>query len=536
MSHIEALRRKAAGLLVVRLGSNMQPPRRAEEDAGSVHRLLERYPLGGVILFNGAWPETRETLVGLQRAAPQPLLVMTDMERGLGQQVGGATTFPHAMAFGALADRGGVDRDGADAEAATEAFARASAREALACGVHAAFAPVCDVNRNPQNPIISTRAFGETAERVARLAAAYVRGCRAEGLLSTAKHFPGHGNTHEDSHAVLPTVSDAREEIEREDLPPFRAALAAGCELVMSAHVAYPALDPSGRPATLSAPILRGLLRDELGFEGAVISDSLHMGGIQAEGRTEADLAVEQVRAGMDLLLDPQDPERIIEGLARAVEQGELEEARLDDALARAQRLRDRLTTRFGDGVWLDPGAAVAAAEVGSETHDRLAARVARAAVRTEGEVPFGGGEGLLAVLLKPHASHLDPPEQPLGDALREALPGVDYREVGPEAGGALRDEVVVAARQARAVLAVVIAKPAAWQAFGLPEEQAALARRLVEAAPAAVAALGSPRGLDGLGDARARLVTFSDAPVSQRALADVLADVLAGGSGWGAG
>ncbi|MEP0546251.1 MAG: glycoside hydrolase family 3 protein [Rhodothermales bacterium] len=513
MTDLDRLRSKAAGLLVVRLGSNMKPPRRAEEDAVGVAGLLDRYPIGGVILFNGTWPETRATLIGLQRRAARPLLVMTDMERGLGQQVAGATMFPHAAAFGALDD----------AEEAVERFARAGAREALACGVHVTFSPVADVNRNPDNPIISTRAFGDEPEPVAALVAAYVRGCRAEGLLSTAKHFPGHGNTTEDSHAVLPTVSDSRDVLERTDFVPFRAAIEAGCELVMTAHVAYPALDPSGRPATLSAPILQGLLRDELGFEGVVISDSLHMGGIQSEGQSEVDLAIEQVRAGVDLLLDAQDPAAIIEGLAAAVERGDLDEAVLDRALARADRLRDRLTDRFGADVFTEPGEAVAASEVGAEEHAWLATRTARHAV-TGDAVRFETGEGLLAVLVKPHASHLDPPEQPLGAALRAALPGVTYREVGPGTDADARAAIVEEARAAQRVLVALVVKPAAWHAFGLPPEQQAFVEALVGAQPAVVASLGSPRVLEDFVGAAGRLCTFSDAPVAQRALADVLA------------
>lgn len=511
----QRLRDKAARLLVVRLGSNMNPPRRADADAAAVRDLLHRYPLGGIILFNGRWPDTRATLVDLQREAPQPLLVMTDMERGLGQQVAGATTFPHAAAFGRLDD----------AEEMVERFARASALEALACGVHVALVPVADVDRNPDNPIIATRAFGPEPQHVAALVAAYVRGCRAEGLLSTAKHFPGHGNTSEDSHAVLPTVDDPRDVLEQTDLVPFRAAIDAGCELVMTAHVAYPSLDPSGRPATLSAPILQDLLRGDLGFGGVVISDSLHMGGIQEEGRTEADLAVAQLRAGVDLLLDVQDPVAMIDGIAMAVEQGELEETRLDDAHARVERLRHQLTDRFGADVFVDPSAAVEASVVGADEHEWLATRTARQAITfVDGPVRFEGGEGTLAVFVKPHASHLDPPEQPLGVALRSALPGVTYREVGPETGDAARADLVEAARGAKRVLVALVVKPAAWRAFGLPAEQQAFVEALVAAAPTVVASLGSPRVLDRFGGADARLCTYSDAPVAQRALADVLA------------
>jgi beta-N-acetylhexosaminidase len=516
MSDLESYRRKAAGLLVVRLGNNMPPPRRAEEDAAGIAHLLQRYPIAGLILFNGRWPETRQTLARLQSLAERPLLVMTDMERGLGQQAHGATLFPHQRAFGEIGDEGLVD-----------AFARASAREALACGVHVALGPVADVNRNPQNPIISTRAFGEKTELVSRLVAAYVRGARAEGLLTTAKHFPGHGNTAEDSHAVLPTVHDSREEIEREDLPPFRAAFDAGAELVMTAHIRYPELDATGRPATLSRAMITDLLRGELGFEGAVISDSLQMEGIKEGGKTEAELAVEQVQAGMDLLLDPEDAEALIEGLALAMAEGRLSEDRVDEALARAQSLRNHFDDRFGARIWTDPSASYPPSMVASREHKDLAARAARAAVQIEGTLPFDSGEGVLAVLLRSHTTPFDPPEQALGQALREACPGIDYLEVGPQSSETVREVVRDAAGNARAVLLALVVKPAAWHAFGLPEELDALARDLASHEHVVVASLGDPIALAPYDGAAARIVTFSDTPVSQKALAAAIGEAL---------
>lgn len=509
---LEGLRSKAAGLLVVRLGNNLPPPRRAEDDAAGVRALIERYPIAGLILFNGRWPETRQTLSALQSLAQRPLLVVTDMERGLGQQAHGATLFPHQRAFGEIGD-----------EALVEAFARAAAREALACGVHVALGPVADVNRNPANPIISTRAFGERADVVAPLVAAFVRGARAEGLLTTAKHFPGHGNTAEDSHATLPTVADSRAEIARDDLPPFRAAFDAGAELVMTAHVRYPALDPSRRPATLSRAILTDLLRGEMGFEGVVISDSLQMEGIRLDGRSEGELAVEQIAAGVDLVLDAQDPEGIIESVARALAEGRLAEHRVDQALARAQRLRSVLDERFGRRLWTNPAAAFPPSVVGAQEHHELAARAAREAVRVEGAPPFVSGEGVLAVLFRSHTSPFDPPEQPLGAALRAAFPGIDYREVAPGTSDAAREGLREAGARARAVLLALVVKPAAWHAFGLPAEIEALARDLAAHPHVAVASLGDPIALQPYEAAAARIVTFSDTPVSQQALAATL-------------
>ncbi|HEX8297873.1 MAG TPA: glycoside hydrolase family 3 N-terminal domain-containing protein, partial [Rubricoccaceae bacterium] len=341
---------KAAGLLIVRLGNNLPPARTADEQADSVARLLGEHPVGGLILFNGRWPETRETLMRLQAHSDAGLLVTTDMERGFGQQAPGATVYPHAGAFARLPDP--------DAEAAVREMAAQSSREALAAGVHVTYSPVADVDRNPANPIIGARAYGPNPERAARLVAAFVAGVHDAGQIATAKHFPGHGGTSEDSHATTPTVTDSREVLEATDLVPFRAAVAAGVDAVMTAHIAVPALDPSGLIATRSAPILRGLLRDELGFNGVVVTDSLQMAGAKEADRTEADLAADLLAAGVDLFVDAVDPAALIIGLGRAVEDGQLDEALLDAALARVQRLRARLTARFGAGLFRDPGLA----------------------------------------------------------------------------------------------------------------------------------------------------------------------------------
>ena len=515
------LREKVAGLFVARLGSNMKPPRTAEEDAAAVAALLDRHPVGGLILFNGRWPETRQTLLDLQARSERGLLVMTDMERGLGQQVEGATVFPHLMAFGAL---GG----GADATAAVRDFARMGGAEALACGVHVAFAPVADVNRNPRNPIISTRAFGTETATVEKLVRAYIEGAHEAGLLTTAKHFPGHGNTHEDSHAVLPAVDDSAEETRAFDLPPFQAAIEAGTDLVMTAHVAYAGLDPE-HPATRSRRILRGLLRDELGFDGVVITDSLHMGGIRDEETSEAALAVELLDAGVDLLLDLRDVDAVVEGVARAVEDGRLAERVVDEALARAEGLRERLRTRFGPGVFRDPALAYPPEAVGYAEHGDLATHVARhAAHRLDGTLPdLGDGTGVLVVLVKPAPLPNEPEWLPLREAVLRRFPNAQYRELEPSSEGedGVFEALRIEAREAERLVIAVIVKPAAWHQFGLAARERRFVQQLAEMRPTVLAALGSPRGLEGYEHADARLCFYSDVPASQHALADVLAE-----------
>ena len=524
-----SLEDKVAGLLVVRLGNNLPPAVTASEQEAEVAALLDRYAVGGIILFNGRWPDTRDTLARLQERSERGLIVTTDMERGLGQQVAGGTLYPHAAAFGQLAETAGVE----PAAEAVREFARQAGLEALACGVHVTFSPVVDVDRNPDNPIIGARAFSDDPETVARLAVAFVEGAHDAGQLATAKHFPGHGGTTGDSHSEIPTMDDDRATLEATDLVPFRAAIDAGVDLVMTSHVVYPALDPD-RPATRSPAILRGLLRDELGFEGVVVTDSLQMAGAKVEGQTEADLAAELVEAGVDLFLDAVDPAALIEGLAAAVREGRLDEALVDAALARVDTLRDRLRERFGDDVFRRPtgdGAgrpAVPAEVIRAPEHVELAERVAHDALRVaRGPLPdLGDGTGALVVLVKPAPRPNEPVTMPMGEAVARLLPGAVYRELEPthEDQDEAFDEVRLLAREAREVVIATIARPAAWSTFGLDARERRFVTRVMEANPTTLVVLGDMRGLRGYDACDAALVTFSDVAASQVAAVERLA------------
>jgi len=499
-----SLRDKAAQLVFVRLGSNMPPSVTVAGDAGRIAALIERCPVGGLVLFNGSVEETPAMLAEIQAQRRFPLLVATDMERGVGQQIRGATVFPHAAAYCTEAD--------------VEASARIAAREALACGLHITFAPVADVNRDPRNPIIATRAFGADPEQAARMAAAYVHGCRAEGLLTTAKHFPGHGNTSRDSHAELPVVESTRGEWERTDAVPFRTAIDAGVELVMTGHLVYPALDASRTPATGSHAILHDVLRGELGFRGAVITDSLLMAAVR--GGDAGKQAVALVRAGVDILLDLPDPEAAVAGLVRAVEAGQLSEARLDEAMGRVWALKERMAARFGADVFTHPPAA----EVGAAAHRRQAEAVARRGLRVIKTGPEMSAPDLV-ILIQPHRSHLDPPEAPMGAMVRAKLPDTAYAEIGPDTDAAAMAEVSAQAMAARHVVVALVVKPAAWHAFGLLPAQDAFVADLVARRPVALAALGSPHILARFPVAEAHLCTYSDVAPSQRALVEWLAE-----------
>jgi beta-N-acetylhexosaminidase len=287
--------------------------------------------VGGLVVSIGSPLDVAMRINRLQLRSPLPLLIAADLESGAGRRLLGATPFPPNMGVAAA----GSEQDAYD-------VGRISALEGRAVGIHLAFAPVADVNSNPANPIINTRSFGEDPYQVGRLVAASVRGLQENGMLATAKHFPGHGDTETDSHLALPLVTAPWSRLDSMELVPFRAAIEAGASFVMSAHLAIPAVTGDRRPATLDAQVLTGVLRDSLHFRGAVVTDALDMGGIvNTYGTGEA--AVQAVLAGADLLLQPADPKVTVDALMDAVESGRITFERLDHSVRRLIMLKLRL-------------------------------------------------------------------------------------------------------------------------------------------------------------------------------------------------
>jgi beta-N-acetylhexosaminidase len=311
--------------------------------------IIEEYHLGGILYF--AWTdsvESPEQAAGLSNGiqdvmsttgAEIPGLISIDQEGGLvARLTEPATQTPGAMALGATRDVQG-SRD----------LARIQGTELAAIGVTQNFAPVADVNVNPDNPVIGVRSFGSDPGLVADLTAAQVRGYQDDaGISAAAKHFPGHGDTDVDSHYGFPVINHTREEWETIDKPPFQAAIDAGIDVIMTAHIQVPALDDSGDPATLSKPILTDVLRGEMGYEGVIITDSLGMAGVR-EKYGDARVPVLALKAGADILLNPPDLEVAYNGVLDAVESGELTEERLDESLYRV------LSLKWDNGVIHDP-------------------------------------------------------------------------------------------------------------------------------------------------------------------------------------
>lgn len=279
--------------------------------------------VGGFILRGGEREAVRALTKDMRQRSRIPLLIAADMERGAGEQFAGATGLPPLAAIASLGEVDAVRR-----------AARLTAREARTMGVNWDFAPVCDLDLDPTNPIVGSRAFGSDPVRAGEYAVEWIGACQSEGVLACAKHFPGHGRTAADSHCVLPVVHATIDELTNVDLAPFRAAIGAGVASLMTAHVAYPALDASGYAATLSREIVYWLLRHRLKFDGLVISDSMSMAGVR-DPRGEGHAVVDAVRAGCDLVLDPEDLAGAVTALDQAARERRLDEERVQQSLRR---------------------------------------------------------------------------------------------------------------------------------------------------------------------------------------------------------
>jgi beta-N-acetylhexosaminidase len=371
-------------------------------DSPEFDRLLEwveRDGIGGLVISIGLPHSYAAKLNALQRRAKVPLLVTTDMENGPGMRLGGGYTLPHLLPLG-----GGTVFPPTMALGAigSDSLAREVGRvvgvEARAVGVHLTFAPVLDVNSNPLNPIINTRSYGEDPAQVARLASAFIAGVHDTGLLSAGKHFPGHGDTEADTHIGLAAIRADRARLDSVELVPFRAAVAAGVDGMMAAHISVQGVEgPDAPPASLSPLFVRRVLRDEMRFRGIVFSDAMDMGAVvQRYGHTEPLLMA--LEAGVDVLLQPLDAREAVDAVVEAVRSGRIPPSRLDDAV------RAVLTAKARAGLHRVREVSLESVDerVGTRAHQQLARTVAECSItlaRDErGMVPMDRGARVLSV------------------------------------------------------------------------------------------------------------------------------------------
>jgi beta-glucosidase len=301
-----------------------------------LQKWLEELNLGGVILLGGSGAEIYLKTQQLQKYAQTPLLIAADIEEGVGQRFAGATHFPPPMALGEI-----YQKNPLQAREWAYKMGKVTAQEALALGINWILAPVMDVNNNPHNPVINVRAFGENPQIVGELGSAFIKGAKNYPVLTTAKHFPGHGDTSTDSHLELPILHHNQERLDNIEIPPFISAIQSGVDGIMTAHLMIPEWDTQ-YPATLSYKILTENLRNKLKFSGLIVTDALIMGGV-ANHFSPEDLAVKVVEGGADILLMPENPEIAINAIEKAVISGKISEERINDSFTKITQSKSKL-------------------------------------------------------------------------------------------------------------------------------------------------------------------------------------------------
>lgn len=487
---------------------------------------------GPLLLRTGPY-EAAELLNRLQHDSKLPLLFAADFERGVSMRLTGTTNFPHAMAFGA-------DSSLADAET----FGRITGEEARAIGVHWNFFPDADVNSNPANPIINTRSFGEDPKQVGDLVAAYIKGAHEAGMLTTVKHFPGHGDTATDSHLGVASVNGDRAHLESIELPPFREAIAAGVDSVMVAHVTVPTLDPDpNHVATISPAVVTDLLQTQLGFKGIVVTDALDMAGLTHLFQNDIGrAAVEAFKAGNDLLLIPADLPASYNAMLKAVQSGEISRERLDRSVLKVLKTKGALGLNNKRAVDLNQLAKI----IGKPESIAFGQQVADSAitlVRDNGQVlPLkseGTSVGGLPYMTREETRNdtvavifsedvrLDSGHA-FGRELRARIPDANVIYVDSRIAGAMTDEVLNAVSQAKKVIAAVYVVPVAGKignSMNMADPSGTLLQQLLDGAAqkTAVVAMGNPYVASDFPKIETYLCTFSNASVSEVAAVKAL-------------
>ncbi|MFJ8658794.1 glycoside hydrolase family 3 protein [Streptomyces sp. NPDC093795] len=524
-----SLAQKVGQLFVMRVyGHSATDPDQADIDANlaeigvrTAAELVERYHVGGVIYFTWAHntrapQQIAELSNGIQQAAlaqptPVPVLISTDQEHGIVCRVGEpATLVPGAMALGA----GGSHADARRA-------AQIAGAELAAVGIRQNYAPVADVNVNPANPVIGVRSFGSDPAAVAGLVAAQVKGYQRAGVAATSKHFPGHGDTAVDSHYGLPTITHTRAQWAELDAPPFRSAIAAGIDSIMTAHIVVPALDPSEDPATLSRPILTGILREQLGYDGVVVTDSLAMEGVRTKYGDDR-VPVLALKAGVDQLLNPPKLDVAWNAVLRAVRDGELTEDRLDESILRILRLKSKL------GLFRNAYVSRAGVErvVGSAAHlaqaDRIAESTTTLLLNEDEFLPLSpvSHPSVLVVGADPASPSgtTGPPTTTLATTLRE----LGFTATALSTGitpTAARIEEAVAAAAGKDVVVV-----GTYNVTATSPQRTLVARLVATGVPVVTIAIRNPYDIARIDGQRATLASYSWTDVELRAAVRVLA------------
>ena len=492
--------------------------------------------IGGIIFFVGGVYDSVHLANRMQDAAKIPLMISLDAETGVGMRLEDTVVFPWAMAVTATGDPRLARRMG-----------ETTGREARATGFRHVFAPVLDVNNAPDNPVINVRSFGEDPEDVAKYGVAFIEGLQSQDVLATAKHFPGHGDTNVDSHRGLPVIEHTREQLEKTELVPFRQAVEAGVASVMIGHIGLPKLDAEQItplrqfktyyteegaeivresaviPASMSEKIQTGILKNDLGFKGLVVSDALDMSGLTIY-MTQEEAGVRALLAGTDVLLKPADADAMISGIKSALASGRLPEARLNDAV------RKMLAWKYEFGLFkekITPLERIDTAVAGSETAalaDEIGTRSVTL-VRNEGLLPLGRGSKI-AVLGISNGFEGSSLMAPFGGTMRQA--GLQVSPVFLQENST--PEQVAAARKAVGEADIVVAalygrvRTGAKNSVGLPENGTTILREAMASGKKVIGvSFGNPYVLSSFPELKTYIVSYGDMPSLQRATARAL-------------
>jgi beta-N-acetylhexosaminidase len=449
----------------------------------------------------------------LQSHAKVPLLVAADFERGTAMRIDEGSSFPHAMAVAAT---------GRPEDAYT--MGKITALEAKAAGVPWIFAPDADVNSNPDNPIINTRSFGEDPVRVSEFVAAFVRGVEENGGLATAKHFPGHGDTSTDSHLDLPTVTSDRAHLDRVELAPFRAAIAAGASTIMTGHLSVPALEPDPDvPATMSPKITTDLLRGQMGFDGLVVTDALDMGGVTVR-YPAGEVAVRSILAGADVLLVSPVLDAALEAVRDAVASGRIPVSRIDEAVTRVLRAKAKLGLNKSKLVDLE----ALARNFDRPEFDRAALDIADRGVtllRNDQHIlPLDATKPIRALLVAVSGDNDAYPAEDLEKEIRWRVDSLASVRMDTRFVRADTAKLPAADSYDVAIAAIFVRVADRKGSIGLPDDEAAVVDRLLAAGkPVIVACFGSPYLVERFPAAKTWVAAFSTVDVAQRAMGRAL-------------
>jgi beta-N-acetylhexosaminidase len=514
---IRALRENVAQMVMPRIeGSKLGDPIYREQ----VHELVQE-GIGGFILFGGDIESTPRYLGEIKKPAEIPPLISSDVERGLGQQLDGGTRFPGQRAVASAINR----HSKKDVEL-LDKMLEAVRIETHAVGIHAVFSPVVDVNNNPENPIICTRAFGDDPEVVVWFGSRYIKGLQKPvgknrlDLLACAKHFPGHGDTDQDSHSVLPMIRADKQRLNRVELPPFREAVKDGVGMVMVAHLLVPALDPV-KPTTFSKRTVTALLREGMEFDGLIVSDALDMGALAGE-YSQGEVAVRAVEAGVDILLHPQDARITVDAVVSAVEQGRLTRQRIDESVERILAAKHRLG--------LFDKERLAASGIDYKKHQQIAEDIGHKAPRIisgrKGTLPLDHDGGVACFILD------DDNDRESGDpfihALKERVTNLSLIVLTPDSGmptSLVNDSV----QGADVVILAVFSKISASKGrSGISDELRDMAMDILQStklagSKAAVISFDSPYILDLFRESDVLIAAYDRMDQIQRAAAELV-------------